>query len=265
MAQAPLPQPTDQPKSDAIRHPGEPRMHRLAANVRRTALVAMVAFLAGALPLTPARADDTILRLSETATVMVVPDELAAALRAETTAPNAQDAQKRVNEMMRDAIAAAKKVDGVIVSSGGYNVWRVGPTPGDRVERWQAAQSLNLSGKDSAAMLKLVGELQQMGLAQGNLVWRLSRQTERTARQDATKQALSGLRGRADDAAEILGMKFASFKEVRLDSVAPPPIMPRQAMTTRASMAAIAQPPSAEAEDMPVTASAEADIVLKPR
>jgi predicted secreted protein len=240
-------------------------MHRLAAAVRRTALTATVAFLAGAPPLTLARADDTILRLSETATVMVVPDELAAALRAETTAPNAQDAQRRVNEMMRDAVAAAKKLDGITVSTGGYNVWRVGPTPGDRAERWQAAQSLNLTGKDSATMLKLVGELQQMGLAQGNLVWRLSRQTERTARKDATKQALSALHGRADDAAEILGLKFASFKEVRLDSVAPPPIMPRQPMTARASMAAMAPPPSAEAEDMPVTASAEADIVLKPR
>ncbi len=240
-------------------------MHRLAAAVRRTALVASVLLLAGAPPLTQARADDTILRLSETATVMVAPDELAAALRAEATAPNAQDAQRRVNEMMRDAVAAAKKVDGITVSTGGYNVWRIGPTPTDRVERWQAGQSLNLSGKDSASMLKLVGDLQQLGLVQGNLVWRLSRQTERAARQDATKQALSALRGRADEAAEILGLRFASFKEVRLDSVAPPPIMPQQQAVARASMAAMAPPPSAEAEDMPVTASAEADIVLKPR
>ena len=240
-------------------------MNRLASIARHSGLVATVVFLAGLPPLTHARADDTILRLSETATVMVVPDELAAALRAEAVAPNAQDAQKRVNEMMRDAVAAAKKVDGATVSTGGYNVWRVGPTPTDRVERWQAGQSINLSGKDSAAMLKLVGELQQIGLAQGSLVWRLSRQTERTARQDATKQALSALRGRADEAAEVLGMRFASFREVRLDSVAPPPIMPRQQAAARASMAAMPPPPSAEAEDMPVSASAEADIVLKPR
>lgn len=232
------------------------------AAVYRHALLSLALLCAAA---RPALADDTILRLSETVTVMVTPDELAASLRAEAIAPNAQDAQRRANEMMRDAIDAAKKVASITVSTGGYNVWRVAPTPADRAERWQAGQSLNLSGKDGDAMLKLVGELQQRGLAQGNLMWHLSRDTARKARQDATKQALSALRGRADEAAEILGLRFSSFREVRLDSVAPPPIMPRQVAVTRAAMAAPAPPPSAEAEEMPVSASAEADILLKPR
>jgi predicted secreted protein len=212
-----------------------------------------------------ARADDTILRLAETATVMVAPDELAASLRAEAVAPNAQDAQKKVNEMMRDAVAAAKKIDGITVSTGGYNVWRIAGTPTDRTDRWQAGQSLNLSGKDGETMLKLIGDLQQKGFAQGNLGWRLSRDTEQAARKEATKQALSGLRGRADEAAETLGLKFASFKEVRLDSVTPP-MMPRQLTgVMRATAMAAAPPPSAESEDLPVTATAEADILLKPR
>jgi predicted secreted protein len=239
-------------------------MDHVALTVRQALLASAILFVAGA-PFGKAHADDTILRLSETATVMVAPDELVASLRAEAVAPNAQDAQRRVNEMMRDAIAAAKQVAGITVSTGGYNVWRIGATATDRTERWQAGQSLNLSGKDAEAMLKLVGDLQQKGLAQGNLGWRLSRETERAARKEATKQALSGLRGRADEAADILGLKFVSFKEVRLDSVAPPPIMPRQLMAARASVAAPAPPPTAEAEDMPVTAKAEADVVLKPR
>jgi len=59
----------------------------------------------------PAYADDTILKLSETATVMVAPDELAASMRAEAIAPTAQEAQKRVNELMTGAIAAASLID----------------------------------------------------------------------------------------------------------------------------------------------------------
>jgi predicted secreted protein len=231
--------------------------------VRRLALpILALTFAAASLQ---ARADDTVLRLAETATVMVAPDEIAASLRAEATAPNAQDAQRRVNDMMRDAVEAAKKIAGIAISTGGYNVWRNATTPAERVERWQAGQSLNLTGKDGGAMLKLVGELQQMGLAQGGLVWRLARETERKARQDATRQALASLRARADEAAELLGLRFASFREVRLDSVAPPPVMPRMQVASRAAMAAPAQPPTAEAEDMPVSASAEADVVLKPR
>ena len=234
------------------------------ATCRTLMAMAILLFAGFALPRT-ACADDTILKLSETATVMVAPDELAAAMRAEAVAPTAQDAQKRVNELMGEAIAAAKKVNGIGISTGSYNVWRIGTSPPDRNERWQAGQSLNLTGKDAEPMLKLVGELQQMGLAQGNLAWRLSRDSEHKARQDATKQALSTLRARADEAAEIIGLRFGSFREVRLDSVAPPPFMPRLQMATRATMAAPAPPPNAESEEMPVTASAEADVVLKPR
>lgn len=213
----------------------------------------------------PAFADDTVLRLSETATVMVTPDELAASLRAEAAAPNAQDAQRRVNEMVRDAVATAKAVPGINVATGGYSVWRVAPSVADRSERWQAGQTLNLSGKSAEAMLKLVGDLQQKGLAEGSLGWRLSRETERTARKEATKEALSALRGRADEAADVLGLKFASFKEVRLDNVSPV-MMPRQQVgMVRSSMAGAAPPPTAEADELPVTASAEADILLKPR
>ena len=210
-----------------------------------------------------ASAQETVLRLAETATVMVAPDELAASMRAEATALTARDAQTRVNEAIRDALAAAKKVDGVIVSTGGYTVWRIGPTPQDRTERWQAGQTLNLTGKEGEPRLKLAGELQQKGLLESNLGWRLSRETERKARKEATRQALAGLRGRADEAAEAIGLRFASFREVRLDSVAPPP-MPRRAvaMVSRSSAAA-APPPVAEAEELPVTATAEADVVLK--
>jgi uncharacterized protein len=232
------------------------------ASLARDALLAVALWCATGI--SPACAEDTILRLAETSTIMVTPDELAASMRAEAVAPNAQDAQKKVNDMMRDAVAAAKKVDGITVSTGGYNVWRIAASLTDRTDHWQAGQSLNLSGKDGEAMLRLVGDLQQKGLAEGGLGWRLSRETERTARKAATQQALSGLRGRADDAAEILGLKFASFREVRLDSVTSP-MMPRQQTGVMRAALASASPPTAESEDLPVSASAEADILLKPR
>jgi predicted secreted protein len=239
-------------------------MHRFDA-VHRSLLVTVLLLVAGFFPPGTAHAEDTILKLSETATVMVAPDELAASMRAEALAPTAQEAQKRVNDQMAAAIAAAKKVGGIVVSTASYNVWRVAASSTDRNERWQSGQSLNLAGKDAEAMLKLVGDLQQMGLVQSSLFWRLSQDTERKARQDATKQALSSLRARADDAAGILGLRFDSFREVRLDSVSPPPMMPHLQLTARTALSTSAPPPSAEAEDMPVTASAEADVVLKPR
>jgi predicted secreted protein len=204
---------------------------------------------------------DTILHLGETATVMVQPDELAADLRAEATRPTPAEAQAQVNAAMKDALAEARAVSGLTVSTGGYGVWRVGPTEKDHSERWQAGQTLQLSGHDDATLLKLVGALQEKGLAVSNLGWRLSREAERRAHQEATRQALSSLSGRIKEAADLLHLRFDQFKEIRLDSAAPSQPILRSATMAR-TMATAAPPPSVVAEDVPVSATAEADAIL---
>lgn len=205
----------------------------------------------------------TTLRLAETATVMVAPDELVASIRAESVAPTATQAQQQVNASISAALARARQVPGVAASTAAYDVWRFGPTSQDRAGRWQASQTVSLHSGDGAALLKLVGELQQMGLAVNQLAWQLAPETARKARHEATADALRALRGRADEAAGLLGLQFDSFKEVRLENPRPP-ILPRM-MGAAAMSAAAPAPPSAEAEDVAVSATAEADVALKPR
>jgi predicted secreted protein len=209
----------------------------------------------------PAHAE-TVLHLAETATVMVAPDEIAATLSAQATGASASDAQARVNALMHDALAQAHKIEGLTVSTRGYGVWRTNQP--DRTDRWQVSQTLNLSGHDGPALLTLVGALQQHGLTVNTLGWRLSRTAERQAHQAATKQALSALRGRVDEAAALLDLRFDQFKEVRLDAANPQPMFRTMAapMTAGASAAA---PPSVAPEDVPVSATADADAILLPR
>jgi predicted secreted protein len=216
-----------------------------------------------ALAAAPAHAE-TLLRLSETATVMEHPDELDATLRVDVTAPNPAQAQRQVNATMEAALATAKAVSGVTVSTGGYFVWRVGPTASVVPEHWQANQSLELTSHDGAALLKLVGDLQQKGLAVGQLGWRLSEAATRTARAEATRKAIAALRGRAEEAAALLDLRFGSFKEVNLDSTRPQPIPRMMAMAAPVASAS-ASPPSAEATDVSISATAEADVVLIPK
>jgi predicted secreted protein len=201
----------------------------------------------------PARAE-TMLHLAETATIMAPPDELAATLRAEAAATSASDAQDRVNATMQQALALARKVGSLTVSTGGYGVWRA-------AERWQVSQALNFSGHDGPALLSLVGVLQQHGLAVSSLGWRLSRAAEKQARQEATKQALVALHGRVDEAAALLGLRFDQFKQVRLDTTGQQPMFRTMAAPSSGS----APPPSVAPEDVPVSATAEADAVLLPR
>lgn len=231
--------------------------------------------LASFLLVTPALAQpappviQTVLKLAETATVTIQPDELTASLLAETIAASAAEAQARVNKFIADALARAKTVTVVTASTGRYSVYRVGPNPNDRPgadknERWQASQSLELKSHDGGALLNLVGELQKSGLAVGGLAWRLSPETARKARAQATRLALAGLRDRADEAAAQIGLAFEEFKEIRLDSDRPGPIGPRMMSAARMSGDA-STPPSAVADDVSVSATAEADIVLRSR
>jgi predicted secreted protein len=220
----------------------------------------LLVVLAGSLALASTAQAETLLHLAETATVMAAPDEIAATLRVEAVSPSAAEAQAKANMAMQDALAQAHRIEGITVSTGSYGVWRTGP-PADH---WQVSQTLNLSGHDAPALLTLVGALQQRGLAVSNLGWRLSRTAEKQSRQAATKEALSALRGRVDEAAALLDLRFDQFKEVRLDSTLQPPRLRAMAAPMAMSSAA-APPPSVAPEDVPVSATAEADAILVPR
>jgi predicted secreted protein len=221
----------------------------------RAATLALCLLLAG-----PAAAD-TLLHLSESARVMVRPDQLAAALRAEAVAASAAEAQAQLNTAMAGAVATARQTAGVTVATGAYSVWPQDQAARGGKQEWRASQTLELSSGDGVALLTLVGTLQQRGLAVAQLAWRLAPETARKARAEALRQALSGLRARADEAASILGLRFDSFRDVRLGAAAP---APRGMMAMAAPAAAnAAPPPVAQAEEVPIEASAEADVVLK--
>ena len=215
--------------------------------------------------LTGSAAAETLLHLSESARVMVRPDELVATLRAEATAATTAEAQAQVNTIMASATALARQTTGMGVATGFYSVWsQAAPRdlgrPGTRQD-WRASQTLTLRCGDGAVLLTLVGTLQQRGMAVSQLGWQVATESARHARAEATKQALGGLRVRAEDAARILDLHFDSFREVRLDAAHPQPMpMPR---LMAVGSAGGAPAPTAEAEEVAVEASVEADVVLK--
>jgi predicted secreted protein len=211
-------------------------------------------------PLSAAWAGDTTLTLSETATVTAAPDELAAVLRAEATAPSAAEAQRLVNAAMAGALAQARQAPGVTAGTGGYSVFRDDQA---KPAQWQASQTLALRSPDGAALLTLVGALQQKGLAVADLHWQLSDPAAKRAEAEATRRAIGALRGRVEEAAGLLGLHFVRFATVRVDT--PQPFRPAMRMMAMAAPAAAPAPPSAVAEDIPVTATVAADAVLAPR
>jgi len=243
-----------------VSHLPRRRHRRMIAAARncREAIMKPLPTLAVLAALTHPAAADTLLRLSETAHISVHPDELAAALRSEATAATPAEAQARVNTAVGHALDQAKQTPGVTATTGYYQVWQVTqPT-----SQWHAGQGIDLKAQNGEAMLKLVGSLQGQGLVLQRLGWQVSPEAARQARSEATKAALASLRGRAEAAAAILGLRFASFREVNLDAnrAAPQPLV--RAMTM--SVADANPAPRAETEDVDIEATVDADAVLVP-
>jgi uncharacterized protein len=195
---------------------------------------------------------ETALHIAETAEVTRAPDEVVATLRAEARAGSAAAAQEAVNRAVTAAVARAQAVPGMRVATGGYWTGRV-----DDNRAWQAAQQVTLRAADGAALLDLVGVLQGQGLATSSLQWTLTRDTDRGAREEASRLALDALRRRAD------AVLVAGLTEVRIDV---PDRMPRAApMMAAAPRAGGAAPPVAVAEDIVVGATVQAVAILRPR
>jgi predicted secreted protein len=208
-----------------------------------------------------AAAAATVLHLSETAHVAVHPDELVASLSLEATNATPVGAQAQVNAGVSKALDLAKATQGVSVSTGFYRVWQtVKPT-----NEWHASQQVELKQKgDGAALLKLVGALQGQGLALQQVGWQVAPDTARHAQAEATKAALGGLRGRAEAAAEILGLRFVSFRQVNLEPGRPAPVPFPRAVAMAASAESM-PPPNAEAGDVDIEATVSADADLEPK
>jgi predicted secreted protein len=203
----------------------------------------------------------TVLHLSETAHVSVRPDELVASLSLDATAATPVAAQAQVNAAIGKALDQAKAAQGVAASTGFYRVWQtIKPT-----NEWHASQQLELKQKgDGETLLKLIATLQGQGMALQQLGWEVAPETARRASADAMRAALGALRGRAEAAAEILGLRFIAFRQVNLDAgrSMPPPFPRAMAMAAAAEQMPA---PHAEAADVDIEATVSADADLEPK
>ncbi|MDB5415361.1 MAG: hypothetical protein JWR10_3696 [Rubritepida sp.] len=197
-------------------------------------------------------APETRLRISESGSVRIMPDEISASLRVEVRAATAAEAQERVNRDVAAALAAIRTVDGVQVSTGPYNTHTDG-----EARQTVAQQSLQLRGRKGDAMQALVGRLQADGLMLEDIGWNLAEATARTARDRATSEAIRAVQARADSVARDLGLRVFAMRDLFIE--ANPEARPMMSMR----MAAAPTAPSVTAQETTVTASVTADFLLR--
>jgi predicted secreted protein len=147
----------------------------------------------------------------------------------------------RVNKQMNEALAIAKQAKGVKVTSGAYNTY---PEYGDgnRIVRWQASQDLVLESKDTGAVAKLLGKLQERGLLLRNISFSVSRETQRKLEDELVAEAIAAFRTRASLVAKSFGKASYGLISVNVGGggYMPPMPMVRGKMEMMAADAAVA-------------------------
>jgi len=223
-------------------------------------LTGMSTAVAQSAQLQPPANDQSTLQLSETAQRDVARDLLHATLAAEATDPDAGKVQSAINQRMSTATARIKQVAGVTLETGGYSVYR--ETPDKQPPRWHGSQTVNLTSKDFAALLNLVGTLQQQGLVIQSLAPDISRDARQSVEDALTDEALTRLKQRADRIAATAGVKLQGIRTLTVGNVnAPPPII-RPLMRMSAAEALPAPPPVAEPGNATVSVTATAEFAL---
>ena len=214
--------------------------------IRRLLLLA--ALLA---PLPALAQSETRLRLSESGSATVQPDEVTASLRVEVRATTAAEAQEQVNQAMAAALAAAREVAGLRATTGHY------AARADRdKQEFVAQQSLNLRGGE--AVIALIGRFQAEGLLLDQVQWQLSEAAQRQGRDAATRAAIRAVQERGAAIARDLGLRVVALRDLYVE--AGPEARP---MMAARAMAAAPTPPSVTAEEITVTARVTADLLLR--
>jgi uncharacterized protein YggE len=197
-----------------------------------------------------------LLHLSETAAIAVQPDLLVADLVADSQSASATTTQRRVNNLMAQANLLAGKVSGINAVFQDYSTNFVDNTDGVPAH-WEASQTLEIRGHSGEVVLGLVGQLQAIGLALGNLGWQVPPDEADAAGRKARLQALASVRQEALAAAQTLDLSVEGYQSVDLTGGRSPILSPAP-MQMEAAMA----PPLASADSQNISATVSADVIL---
>ncbi len=223
----------------------------------------------------------TYITLSATEQKDIVQDQLQASLRIEVEDRDAKKVQDKINEAMKKAVAAAKDVPDVKVSTGQYYVYSYDPSPvpptpvtleegNNKRLIWKGTQTLDLLSKDSQKVLDLSGKVQAMGFMMNGLNYILSNEKSEAQKDELLTSALLTIKNRAALIAKTLDKKGYDIVELTVDNAGfgggqpPMPMMAMRGVASDGMAEAKMAAPVAEPGQSQVSLTVTARVLLKP-
>lgn len=210
------------------------------------------------------------LNLSVTERTDVQEDLLMSSIRIERDGIDPKAIQNEINHIMVKALTIAKQPD-INVSTGQYNIYQYNEEqntsnqePKVTQKKWCCTQELLLNSKSPAALLSIIGQLQNEGLLIQSLNYTLSNDKRDAIRNAMIESAIGKIKQQAMQVAKALGQEYSRFTTINIDTglgIQSPISMYRSISSLGAISEAVM--PSAEPSTSTVSLTVSATALLK--
>lgn len=219
--------------------------------------LARFAFVAACCGSTLAHAG-ALIDLAAEASRLASNDMVRASVFSEANGKSPGELAQRVNADISEALKLIRGKTGISVKSGHQSTYPI-YGQAQKIEGWRMRSELVIESKDQGGVSELLGKLQQMRLAVGEVSLMPSPENRRQVEEETTRAAIRAFQDRAAVVASELG-KTWKIKQLNVQQGGgvPMPIM----RTARAAMMAEAAPAPLEAGESMVTTTVSGQIEL---
>ena len=239
--------------------PSLPNPHSLAVLALLLALPA-----AAQMQLATTAPPQNVVSLTATASMDVPKDQLSIVFSTSREGPDAAQVQAQLKQALDAALAEARKAarpGQLDVQTGNFALHPRYTPKGP--SGWAGTAELVVEGKDMAAVSQLAGRIQTMTIARTG--FGLSREARNKVDAEVTAQAIADFKARATEIARQFGFGGWALREVTVQGVDQPPVMPMMRAQIAAAPAMGDAPLPIEAGKATVTATVSGSVQLSPR
>ena len=186
-------------------------------------------------------------------------DMVRASVYSEASGSNPADLARQVNGNIGEALKLIREKKGVTVKSGNQSTYPI-YTQSRKIDGWRMRSELLIESRDFGAVSELLGRLQQMRLAVGDITQMPSPETRRQVEDEAMREAIRAFQNRAAVVAEQLG-KGWKIKQMHINQGGGSPL-PIMRGARSAMLAAEAAPAPIEAGESTITTQISGQIEL---
>lgn len=186
-------------------------------------------------------------------------DMVRASVYSEASGSNPADLARQVNGNIGEALKLIREKKGVTVKSGNQSTYPI-YTQSRKIDGWRMRSELLIESRDFGAVSELLGRLQQMRLAVGDIAQMPSPETRRQVEDEAMREAIRAFQNRAAVVAEQLG-KGWKIKQMHINQGGGSPV-PIMRGARAAMLAADAAPAPIEAGESTITTQISGQIEL---